>query len=69
MHPPSTALSVTFDLFETGVAVMRQNLRREHPNAGDAEIARLLSAWLQHRPGAESGDAMGRAVDPRTRLR
>jgi hypothetical protein len=68
-RPENTALSVAFDLFETGVALMRQNLRREHPNASDGEIDRLLTAWLRHRPGAEAGDAIGRSVDPHTRLR
>jgi hypothetical protein len=68
-QPPARgALSVAFDLFETGVAVMRQNLRRRHPHANDAEIDRLLMAWLRHRPGAEAGDAIGRPVDPVTRF-
>jgi len=65
----NSALSVAFDLFETGVAMMRQNLRRQHPNATDVEIDRLLAAWLRHRPGAEAGDAIGRSVDPHIRLR
>ncbi len=62
------ALSVTFDLFETGVRLMRQNLRRQHPGVSDEDIDRLLGAWLRHRPGAEAGDATGRPVDPRTRF-
>lgn len=62
------ALSVTFDLFDTGVRLMRQNLRRQHPDVGEAEIDRLLGEWLRHRPGAEAGDAMGRSVDPGTRF-
>ena len=39
---------------------MRQNLRRRHPEADEAEIERGLAAWLRHRPGAEHGDAVGR---------
>jgi hypothetical protein len=56
------------DLFETGVDLMRQNLRRRHPEASDAEIERLLGRWLRERPGAESGDCTGRSVEPDARL-
>jgi hypothetical protein len=68
--PPEArgALSATFDLFDTGVKLMRQNLRRQHPELAEAEIDRLLGEWLRHRPGAEAGDAVGRSVDPSTRL-
>lgn len=70
--PPSDvsrgALRTTFELFETGVALMRQNLRRRHPGLADAEIDRMLADWLHHRPGAEHGDAVGRPVDPTLRL-
>jgi len=55
-------------LFETGLDLMRQNLRRSHPEAGDEEIERLLHDWLLERPGAESGDCPGRRVDGITRL-
>ncbi|HCF61524.1 MAG TPA: hypothetical protein DFS52_26455 [Myxococcales bacterium] len=51
---------LTMDLYELGEAMMRQNLRREHPEASEAEIEELLVAWLQKRPGAEYGDAPGR---------
>jgi hypothetical protein len=67
-RPPAGRLGATLDLFETGVALMRENLRRQHPQADEAEIARRLSAWLRHRPGAEAGDAQGRSVDPQTRF-
>jgi hypothetical protein len=53
------AFRVTLDLFETGVALMRQNLRRQDPSATEEEIDRRLAAWLHHRPGAELGDAVG----------
>jgi hypothetical protein len=64
----SAALRATLDLFETGVDLMRQNLRRAHPGAADAEIDRRLQQWLRERPGAEFGDCIGRPVDPSTRL-
>ena len=72
--PPRAQLSVadafraTLDLFQTGVDLMRQNLRRHHPDSSEAEIDERLHEWLLDRPGAESGDCAGRAVDPATRL-
>ena len=56
-------LRTTLDLHETGVALMRQNLRRAHPEASDSEIEQLLQAWLCERPGAPDGDAEGTPVD------
>lgn len=52
-------LRVAFDLFESGIALMRQNLRRRHPGASDEEIESMLGEWLEERPGAEHGDAEG----------
>jgi hypothetical protein len=57
------AFRTTLDLFETGLDLMRQNLRRSHPTADDEEIERLLQEWLLDRPGAESGDSSGRPLD------
>ncbi|HWW83710.1 MAG TPA: hypothetical protein VNZ26_08925 [Vicinamibacterales bacterium] len=57
------AFRTTLDLFDTGLDLMRQNLRRTHPEASDDEIERLLREWLLVRPGAESGDCSGRTVD------
>ena len=59
---------LTLDLFDAGVQVMRQNLRRQHPDADEQEIDRRLSSWLRTRPGAEHGDSSGRAVDIDARL-
>jgi hypothetical protein len=53
-------LRLAFDLFESGVALMRQRLCRERPGADEQEIERALAEWLRHRPGAEAGDAPGR---------
>ena len=63
-----TALGATIDLFQTGLHLMRQNLRRQDPDAPEDEIDRRLYAWLRQRPGAEAGDCPGRPVDPRIRL-
>jgi hypothetical protein len=57
---PAERLRIALDLHDAGVEVMRQNLRRRHPGAGEQEIERLLLAWLHERPGAEHGDAVGR---------
>lgn len=71
---PSTPPSVTdafrtaLDLFQTGLDLMRQNLRRNRPGASEEEVEQLLREWLLERPGAESGDSAGRAVDVNTRL-
>ncbi len=56
-------LLVALDLHETGVEIMRQNLRRRFPNESNEEIEGRLVAWLRTRPGAEYGDGVGR---PRT---
>jgi len=59
-------LRQAFDLFEAGVSMKRASLRREHPQAATEEIERRLRTWLQARPGAEHGDAVGRPrpLDP-----
>ncbi len=57
------AFRTTIDLFETGVALMRQSLRRAHPDATEEEIDDRLIAWLHERPGAEHGDCPGRVVN------
>jgi len=71
---PSTPASIadafktTLELFQTGLDLMRQNLRRSHPTADDEEIERLLQKWLLDRPGAECGDSPGRPVGLNSRL-
>lgn len=59
---------LTLDLFDTGVRMMRQNLRRQDPEADEREIARRLVRWLRARPGAENGDCSGRPMDIDARL-
>jgi hypothetical protein len=65
---PADAFRTTLDLFQTGLDMMRQNLRRRYPTADDEEIERRLQEWLLERPGAESGDCSGRPVDLNTRF-
>lgn len=42
------------DLHDLSVALMRQNLRRSHPEAADEEIERLLQRWLAKRDEGEA---------------
>jgi hypothetical protein len=58
-------LRAALALFDDGVALMRQNLRRAHPDASEDEIERRLRTWLRDRPGAEHGDGVGRPVEDR----
>jgi Rv0078B-related antitoxin len=55
-------LRLAFDLYQTGEDMMRQRLRREHPDLSAAEIEALVMEWLLERPGAEFGDACGKPV-------
>ena len=62
---PAEKLRTAFDLFEAGLDLMRQNLRRRHPAATQAELDGMLQEWLLTRPGAEHGDGPpGRLRDP-----
>lgn len=61
------AFRTTLDLFETGVALMRQTIRRQDPSASEADVERRVRAWLRHRPGAEDGDGAGPPVTPGAR--
>lgn len=62
---PAERMRVALDLYEVGEGMMRARLRRERPDADDAEIDAAIVAWLQHRPGAEFGDFPGPASDRR----
>ena len=53
-------IRLTLDLFESGEAMMRARLRREHPDEDADKIEARLRAWLLTRPGAEDGDGVGR---------
>jgi hypothetical protein len=64
----ANAFRTTLDLFETGLELMRQNLRRDRPDAAEQEIERGLHQWLRDRPGAEFGDCPGRRVDLSSKL-
>lgn len=50
---------LALDLHDLGERMLRQRLRRKHPQATEAELDAKVAAWLAHRPGAEHGDAEG----------
>lgn len=47
---PAAQLRLAFEMFEVGVAMMRQKLRRERPAASEEEIEELLERWLNREP-------------------
>jgi hypothetical protein len=52
----SERLQLALEMYEFGEDMMRQNLRRQHPDADAAEIERLLLDWLHSRPFAPADD-------------
>ncbi len=61
-------LRAAFELYDAGLAMMRQNLRRQFPTESEAEIARRLLDWRMRRADAPDGDSAGRIVPfPRPR--
>lgn len=58
----SEKLRIACEMHDFGVAMMRQNFRRRHPDATEAQIDDMLTRWLHTRPGAELGDVSGPGV-------
>lgn len=50
------------DLYELAEAMVRQRLRRQEPDADEAQVEAGVRAWRLRRPGAEDGDSPGRLV-------
>ena len=64
----ASRLRTALELYEFGLAVMRQNLRRQFSDDSDAQIRQRLLDWRLRRPDAPVGDGHGRVVPfPRTR--
>jgi hypothetical protein len=55
-------LRAAFELCALAESMRRAQLSRQHPEATAEEIEALLISWLETRPGAEDGDAWGRAI-------
>jgi len=52
-------LRTALDMFGLGESILREKLRRDHPDASSAEIEAMVDEWLSRHPGAEHGDAAG----------
>jgi len=46
LPPEVVRLRAAMEMRETGVAMYRQRMRREHPGASEKEIDVLVRAWL-----------------------
>ncbi|TYL50025.1 hypothetical protein FXB39_10160 [Nocardioides sp. BGMRC 2183] len=44
--PEAQRMRDVFEMHEFGVALYRQRMRREHPDADESEVAALTRAWL-----------------------
>jgi hypothetical protein len=49
--------ATAFDLCQTAEKMMRQNLRRWHPEASEEEIHARFAAWVEKRDYVESPSA------------
>ena len=58
----SERLEYALEMWDDGVCIMRESLRRRSPAASAAEIEASLDAWLTTRSGAEHGDGDGVVV-------
>ena len=59
-------LSAAFELFEIGVTMKREQLRRNHPRASGQKVEQLLRAWLIDKPPLdEAGGPWRRRQLPR----
>lgn len=52
-------MMTTAMLVENGINIMRQNIRRRHPEESEAAIDARLYAWLCRKDNAISGDVSG----------
>lgn len=53
---------MALELCEIAEAMLREKLCQAAPPLSAEEIEARIDAWFMHRPGAERGDAEGRAV-------
>lgn len=50
---------LAMDLYSLGEDMLRQKLRRKHPDASPETIEEMVVQWRSERPGAEEGDGVG----------
>ncbi len=53
---------LALSLYELAENMLRQKLRRKHPEASAEEIDLRVAEWRLRRPGAEFGDGPGQPV-------
>jgi hypothetical protein len=55
IHDPKilARAAAAFDLCQTAEDIMRQNLRRWHPEASEEEVRARFAAWVEKRPYVE----------------
>jgi hypothetical protein len=56
-------LEAAMDMYEIGVEMREGRFRRDNPNATESQITAMMVEWRRWRPGAENGDAQGRAFN------
>jgi hypothetical protein len=61
-------LRLALDMFTTGEDMVRERMRRVHPDWTERQIHEQIGAWLRERPGAEHGDGEGRPVEWTSRV-
>lgn len=59
LRAAAAKLRTALELFSSGVAMKRAQLRRADSDASTEEIACRVAEWLRTRPGARYGDAEG----------
>jgi hypothetical protein len=52
---PAERLAAALEMWEDGVRIMRENLRRRMPQATEDEIEAALDVWLRDRPPDADG--------------
>jgi len=52
---PGERIEAALEMWEDGMCIMRENLRRRRPQASDDEIEDALVAWRRDRPGDADG--------------
>ncbi|MGB0678860.1 MAG: hypothetical protein ACPGUV_04280 [Polyangiales bacterium] len=52
-------MQAAVDMLELAEQILRQNLRRRHPDMDEAAIEQAVRDWYAHRPGAQWGDGVG----------
>jgi hypothetical protein len=54
--PEARRLLEAADMHEIGLELLRQRLRREHPEVGSGDIEEMVRAWVADRPYDSPGD-------------